>query len=77
MLQEIKKTVLELKPGEKGIIEKFTNPHIACKLIAMGVAPQSSIHMVRRSALGNTIYVKANGCQFAIRKQEAQCIRLS
>ena len=73
-MQEQQQTLSEISSGETAIIQQFSNSQIGCKLIAMGVAPHCKVRVIRRSMLGNTIYVQSGGCQFAIRRKEAACI---
>lgn len=73
-MQESTCSLSSLSTGESATIYEFSNPQIGCKLIAMGVAPQCEIRVIRRSMMGNTIYVQSGGCQFAIRKKEAASI---
>lgn len=79
MLGKINSTKLlsTISPGRSGAIDRFTDNNIANKLIAMGLLPGSSVQLVRKTPLGNTLYIKANNHFFlALRKQEAACIIL-
>lgn len=71
MLQKKSRSLLALSIGEQATIQSFSNPQIACKLIAMGVAPNAKICILRRSAMGNTYYLQTPNGQLAIRKKEA------
>lgn len=73
-MQENHKPLSTLAVGETATVVHFSNAQIGCKLIAMGVAPQCKISVIRRSFMGNTIYVKSGDSQFAIRKKEAAFI---
>ena len=69
-------TVNELSTGEKSLITEFSDPRIEAKLLAMGILPGRPLELVRRSALGNTLYIKVDGLLLALRKEEAACIQL-
>ena len=75
-MQSIKQ-LSKIKPGNSGLIDFFTDNVIANKLMAMGLLPGTSISLIRKTPLGNTLYIKANN-QFllALRKREAACIIL-
>ncbi|MFK7931889.1 MAG: ferrous iron transport protein A [Saprospiraceae bacterium] len=73
-MQDNTKSLSSLVVGETATITHFSNPQVGCKLIAMGVAPKCDISVVRRSFMGNTIYIKSGNSQFAIRKKEAAFI---
>lgn len=68
------KMLSSLAVGETAVIDHFSNSQIGCKLVAMGVAPQCEITVIRRSFMGNTIYVQSGSSQFAIRRKEAAFI---
>lgn len=57
-------------------IHSFGHQIIARKLITMGVIPGKNIEIVRKTFLGNTLYVRVDDSHFAIRKNEAEKIYL-
>lgn len=65
------KTLLDLKPGEEGIIEDYQETSLACSLITFGVLPETSVKMVRKSPMGNAICLKLGNYYIAIRKSQA------
>jgi len=60
--------------GESGIVEKFTDEQLSCKLMTMGVLPKSEVMMVRKAPLGGAYYLRLNGLSIAVRKTEAAAI---
>lgn len=70
------KTPLALEKGEIATVDHFSDDILACKLIAMGVLPGSTIEFMRKSPFGGTIYLRVDRQFIAIRKEEAECIKL-
>ncbi|MBN1355729.1 metal-dependent transcriptional regulator [bacterium] len=69
------KTLLMLKPGEKGRIARIQAPGaIRQRLIDMGVLPNVEIEMKRAAPLGDPIEIKLRGYHLSLRKEEAESI---
>ena len=65
-------TLSELKPGEKGQIEKVTGAGAVKRRIAdMGVTKGSLVEVVRVAPMGDPIDVKIKGYHLSLRKDEA------
>lgn len=60
--------------GTTGVIERFTNENLACKLLDIGVRPGSVLRIVRKAPFGRSWYVKIDRHCIALRKQELACI---
>ena len=71
-----KKSVLDLKVGETGIVSSFNDPKHASKFLTMGILPHSKITIVRKSPLGDALYLQLDGQKIAIRKSEGSAILL-
>jgi Fe2+ transport system protein FeoA len=69
-----KKSVLDLKIGEVGYVKSFDNLDCACKLLTLGLLPKSSVIVVRKSPLGDALYLQLDGHKIAIRKNEGAAI---
>ena len=69
-----KKSVLDLKIGEVGYVKSFNNLDCACKLLTLGLLPKSRVIVVRRSPLGDALYLQLDGHKIAIRKNEGAAI---
>lgn len=70
------KNITQLQVGENAIIGEFTNCHIACKLMAMGLLPGTAISLQRTAPFGGAYYVKTNNHYVALRSQEAKNVLL-
>ena len=65
-------TLNELKPGEKGLIEKVTGAGaIKRRIVDMGITRGSLVEVVRMAPLGDPIDVKIKGYHLSLRKEEA------
>ena len=70
------KTLLDLKPGEEGIILDYQETSLACSLITFGVLPDTTVKMVRKSPLGSAICLKLGDYYLAVRKSQAAKIMI-
>ena len=71
-------TLKELKPGEKGRIEKLSGTGAVARRIAdMGVTKGSLVEVVRVAPLGDPIDVKIKGYHLSLRKEEAAGIAVT
>lgn len=68
------RSVLDLKVGEVGYVKSFGNLDCACKLLTLGLLPQSKVTLVRRSPLGDALYLQLDGHKIAIRNTEGSSI---
>lgn len=69
-----KKSVLDLKIGEVGYVKSFDNLDCACKLLTLGLLPKSKVTVVRKSPLGDALYLQLDGHKIAIRNNEGAAI---
>ncbi len=69
-----KKSVLDLKIGEIGYVKSFDNLDCACKLLTLGLLPKSKVTVVRKSPLGDALYLQLDGHKIAIRNNEGAAI---
>ncbi len=65
---------MDLKKGESAIVEQFIDESLSCKLLTMGILPHAKITMVRVAPFGGAFYLKLNGLNVAVRKNEAATI---
>jgi ferrous iron transport protein A len=70
------KPLLKLRPGDAGLVERYTDDYIGGKLMSMGVLPGSRIEVVRIAPFGGGYYVKVDHSYIALRKKEAGSIVL-
>ena len=71
-----KRSVLDLEVGETGYVKSFDDLDCACKLLTLGLLPKSRITLVRKSPLGDALYLQLDGHKIAIRKTEGLSILL-
>ena len=65
-------TLSELKPGEKGQIEKVSGAGAVKRRIAdMGVTKGSLVEVVRVAPMGDPMEVRIKGYHLSLRKEEA------
>ena len=74
MSQRVQQTLLDVADGQEAVVKRFTNHHMASKLLAIGIIPDVKIKVIRRSPLGGALYLKMDDTFFAIRNQEAKNI---
>lgn len=71
-------TLRDLKPGEKGLVEKVAGEGAVKRRIRdMGMTTGSLVEVVRVAPLGDPIDVKLKGYHLSLRKEEAQDIQVS
>jgi len=73
----VKRSVADLKPGEKGIISSFADKHLLPKLLEMGCLPGSEVMMKFSAPLGDPVAVDVSGYTLSLRLQEASLIQIS
>lgn len=66
----------QLKPGESGTIDSFTDLEMSVKLMEMGCLPGEVVRVERLAPLGCPIAVYVSGYQLCLRKSEASVINL-
>lgn len=64
----------DLGSAESARAVYITDARLAGRLIAMGILPGAELQVVRSSPLGDALYIKADGLNMALRKEEAACI---
>jgi len=71
------KTAADLKQGEKAIIREIDTKHPSShRLIEYGFTPGQSIELINRSIFSDPIALAVRGSLVAIRKKEADCIKI-
>ncbi len=73
---ESKRTVADMKIGEKGTICCFSDQEMSLKLLEMGCLPGSEIELSGKAPFGDPICIKVLGYNLALRKEEASTIKL-
>ena len=70
------KYLSELKKGQKGIIDSFTDYELSLKLLEMGCIPGEIIEVIRIAPLGDPIAISVAGYMLSLRKAEAATVRI-
>ena len=70
------KTADQLKPGEKALIQGYQDENAATRLLELGCLPGCEVVVVRGAPLKGPIYLKINGSNFALRREEVHNIIL-
>lgn len=71
-----KRTVADLKIGERAIIESFNNQLMSLKLLEMGCLPGAEVCLHSKAPLGDPICLNVAGYCLAMRKAEAATITI-
>ncbi len=70
------KYLSELKKGQTGIIDSFTDYELSLKLLEMGCIPGELIELIRIAPFGDPIAISVSGYMLSMRKEEAATIRV-
>jgi Fe2+ transport system protein FeoA len=65
-----------LPEGHSATIAALEENAYTCKLLTLGLLPNARVTMVRKSPFGDAFYVKMQGYQLAVRKDEAMTIKI-
>lgn len=69
-------TVADLKRGQKGVIQEFSDEKIPIKLLELGCLPGNTVELVQVAPLMDPIYINISGSHIAIRRDMARLIAL-
>lgn len=65
-----------LIPGEKAIIDSFTDPELSVKLLEMGCTPGELVTMEKAAPFGDPIAVNVAGYTLSLRLSEAATVKI-
>ena len=71
------RTVLDLGNGEEAVIRSFHEESVACKLLTMGIVPDTKVTLIRRAPFGGAVCLKLGQTFVAVRNSEAKAIILA
>ena len=71
------KKLSQLKIGESGVIESFTDREMELKLLEMGCTPGETVTLDKIAPMGDPIAIKVSGYLLSLRKQEASTVIVS
>lgn len=64
----------ELKPGQKAVIENFSDEELSLRFMEMGCVPGEEILMERVAPLGDPVAIRVSGYSLCLRSSEAESI---
>lgn len=65
-----------LKPGDKAIIDSFTDKELSVKLMEMGCTPGEEVEFEKKAPLGDPIAVRVAGYLLSLRLSEAATVNV-
>jgi ferrous iron transport protein A len=65
-----------LHPGEKAIIESFTDAELSVKLLEMGCTPGEEVTLEKVAPFGDPIAVNVAGYTLSLRLSEAATVKI-
>ncbi|MCC7232262.1 MAG: ferrous iron transport protein A [Bacteroidia bacterium] len=66
----------DLKRGQKGMIDSFTDYELSLKLLEMGCIPGEPVEVIRIAPMGDPIAITVSGYILSLRKSEAVFVRV-
>ena len=69
-----KENLAGLCPGEKAVIDSFTDPELSLKLLEMGCTPGEEVCLEKVAPFGDPIAINISGYVLSLRKAEAETI---
>ena len=71
-------TLLDLRPGDGGVVKGFApgNADYRRRLMAMGLTPGTQFTVTRLAPLGDPIQLQVRNSALTLRKDEAQLLRI-
>jgi ferrous iron transport protein A len=72
--KKILKKLSQLKIGESGVIDSFTDKVMSLKLLEMGCAPGEMVTLDKIAPMGDPIAIKVSGYLLSLRKEEASTV---
>ena len=72
----MRKSIIDLKPGESGTIRDFKDHILSLKLLEMGCLPGSRVTYNFAAPFGGPICISVAGYNLSLRRSEASCITI-
>ncbi len=66
----------DLKKGQIAYVIKCAESAFTCTLLTLGLIPDASVYILRKSPLGDALYVSVDGQRIALRKEEADQVHV-
>jgi len=75
--KKVLKKLSQLKIGESGVIDSFTDKEMSLKLLEMGCTPGEMVTLDKIAPMGDPIAIKVSGYLLSLRKEEASTVMVS
>ncbi len=72
----MRKTIADLKKGQRGIIKDFSVEKVPLKLLEMGCLPGNEVEMVQIAPFHDPLYLNIDGSHLAVRHETAASIEI-
>ncbi len=69
-------SLASLIPGEKAVIDSFTDPELSLKLLEMGCTPGEEVELEKVAPFGDPIAINISGYVLSMRLAEASTVRI-
>ncbi len=69
-------TLREMRPGDKGVVVKWTGSGAPLRLLEMGLLEGTEFELVRHAPFGDPIEIRIRGYNVSLRKSEAALIQV-
>jgi len=66
----------DLKPGQRGVIDSFSDYELSLKLLEMGCIPGEIVEVIRIAPFGDPMAIAVSGYVLVLRKNEAITVRV-
>lgn len=66
----------QLASGQKATVIQFHIKEIGIRMMSLGILPNSTIEVVRKSPLNDALYIKSGNMALALRRDEAKQIKI-
>ncbi len=76
-MNHLMKTLDQLKPGEKAVIQNIKPSPLTIKLLEMGLLPGKEIKFNYQAPMGDPISVQISGYNLSLRIDEASQVEIS
>lgn len=63
-----------VRPGQRAVIDGFSDFEISLKLMEMGCVPGEPIEVIRLAPLGDPMAISVSGYMLSLRKDEASAV---
>lgn len=69
-----KRSIMDLPLGEVAFVRDFLDSRIACKLMTVGIIPNTPVCVIRKAPFGGAVCLRLGRTLIAVRTNEAKSI---